>query len=142
LQQLLANPQVKKVYCFIRTSGTGESATERLAAALKTHHQDHIPLSDKLVVLSADLSLPNFALSTTDFMMIRANITHIIHCAWASTLLFHYRASSLNLHPSRVFCPFLCLCAHPDPPTSYSVPRLVWLWELRHQLSFLLRRWL
>lgn len=33
--------------------------------------------------MSADLSQPNLALSASDFLMLKVNTTHIIHCAWA-----------------------------------------------------------
>lgn len=82
LKQLLAVPQVDKVYCFVRTTPSGQSAAARLASALESQFHTGLMDSDKIIVLSADLTKHDFSLSSADFLTLKTNTTHIIHCAW------------------------------------------------------------
>jgi thioester reductase-like protein len=82
LKQLLENPDVDKVFCFVRTFPSGESARERLASALKSNQQSLIAESERIIAWAVDFSQSDFSLTVVELEILRAKTTHIIHCAW------------------------------------------------------------
>jgi thioester reductase-like protein len=68
------------VYCLCRSSS--QSATDRLASALKTHSLSYLHSSAKIYPLTASLSEPNLGLEEDVYASLQKEATHIIHCAW------------------------------------------------------------
>ncbi|KAK6076359.1 hypothetical protein SCUP515_05522 [Seiridium cupressi] len=81
LAALVASENVAKVYTIVRPQGEEcQSVLGRVHNSLEKRGLA-LPL-DKVTVISADMTKPNFGLERPDFDSIRSNITHIIHCAW------------------------------------------------------------
>ncbi|KAK9421780.1 putative NRPS-like enzyme [Seiridium unicorne] len=81
LAALVAAENVAKVYTIVRPQGQEyQSVLARVHDSLENRG---LALSlEKVTVISADMTNPNFGLERPDFDSIRSNITHIIHCAW------------------------------------------------------------
>ncbi|CZR55073.1 related to nonribosomal peptide synthetase MxcG (component of the myxochelin iron transport regul [Phialocephala subalpina] len=79
LIQLVSSPNVTKIYCLIRPSGT-VSAQDRLASALRDRM---MPLDlSKVTAISSDVSARDLGISSGVLSFLGASTTHIIHCAW------------------------------------------------------------
>lgn len=85
LARLLKRDDVAQVYTLVRATSDG-LAHARVIDSLSTRNLIHdLSVSDvkKLTAVSGDLSLPSLGLSVQCLSNLLANVTHIIHSAWA-----------------------------------------------------------
>lgn len=81
LSELDRLTSVSKIYCPLRTKSPTQTASERLKEVL-AQRKVTIKSSDKVVPISCDFTKSNFGFSENMLEQIRAEMTHIIHCAW------------------------------------------------------------
>lgn len=84
LAQVVKNPQVKNVYCFVRASDR-TTAKKRVKSALASKRLTTFKTeeSKKIHCLPADLSKADFGLDSNVFKEIMGSLTIVIHAAWA-----------------------------------------------------------
>ncbi|KAM0806547.1 putative NRPS-like enzyme [Seiridium cardinale] len=96
LAALVASENVAKVYTIVRPQGQEyQSVLARVHDSLEKIGLA-LPL-DKVTVISADMTNPNFGLERSDFDSIKSNTTHIIHCAWPVNFALPISAFSQHL---------------------------------------------
>ncbi|KAH6663644.1 hypothetical protein B0J14DRAFT_682919 [Halenospora varia] len=93
LAQVLANPEISKVYCLVR----GENPMQRILDSLKERHLE-LPASSlaKIVAFSGDLSKPSFDLSSPTYTQMKKEVSLIVHIAWPVN--FNIHLSSFEPH--------------------------------------------
>ncbi|KAH8650872.1 hypothetical protein BGZ60DRAFT_462084 [Tricladium varicosporioides] len=93
LAQVLANPEISKVYCLVR----GENPMQRILDSLKERRLE-LPASSlaKIVAFVGDLSKPNFDLSPTIYAQMKKEVSLIVHIAWPVN--FNIHLSSFEPH--------------------------------------------
>lgn len=79
LQELIASPEVERVYCLNRSDG--ETATARQAASFV--ERGEVPDFSKVTFLRADFSQPLFGLPRATYDALARQATAFIHNAWA-----------------------------------------------------------
>ncbi|QDS74306.1 putative secondary metabolism biosynthetic enzyme [Venturia effusa] len=84
LAQVVKNPQVKMVYCFVRASDR-TSAEKRVQSSLSSRNLTNFTTeeSGKIQCLPVDLSKTDFSLDSSTFKDIMGSLTVVIHAAWA-----------------------------------------------------------
>lgn len=82
LSKLASTPHMAKIYCAVRQGRFPETARERLEKAITSHGFPLSVISEKVIPLIADDSVPELGLQSDVFAQMHAEVTHIIHCAW------------------------------------------------------------
>lgn len=93
LAQVLANPEISKVYCLVR----GENPMQRILDSLKERRLE-LPASSlaKIVAFAGDLSKPSFDLSSATYTQMKKEVSLIVHIAWPVN--FNIHLSSFEPH--------------------------------------------
>lgn len=85
LAQLIARPDIEKVYCLVRAKDSRD-ATHRVQKSLiqrKIYHSLPLPLRRKIHALPSDLSDPYLGLDSATHSTVAQNLASVIHCAWS-----------------------------------------------------------
>ncbi|KAF4612641.1 hypothetical protein D9613_011797 [Agrocybe pediades] len=105
LSELISNAEVSRVYALNRSSKAAGVSTlaERQAKSLVERglESDVILGSDKLVLLEANLNLPDFGLPKDVYQEMLSSVTHILHNAWPvdfNLSLASFESSIKGLH--------------------------------------------
>ncbi|KAF9553775.1 acetyl-CoA synthetase-like protein [Agrocybe pediades] len=105
LAELISNARVSRVYALNRPSKAAGVSTlaERQANSLVERglESDVILGSDKLMLLEANLSLPDFGLPEDVYQEMLSSVTHIVHNAWPvdfNLSLTSFESSIRGLH--------------------------------------------
>lgn len=88
LANLLALPDVTRVYCIVR----GEKPPDRVRKSLQSRSLSVDHIAEKAIIFSGDLSLPNLGIEATALDDIKQHVTHIIHAAWPVNFQLTLRA--------------------------------------------------
>ncbi|KAK2603577.1 hypothetical protein QQS21_004257 [Conoideocrella luteorostrata] len=81
LKQLIADPQIAKVYCLVR----GEDPSTRIRSALRERGFSAtalVPGLDKIVALTAKLDEPDFGVGEEQMIQFTREVSLIVHLAW------------------------------------------------------------
>ncbi|KAH9840963.1 uncharacterized protein C8Q71DRAFT_854811 [Rhodofomes roseus] len=117
LAQLIADPGVTQIYALNRPSKNGQSLRDRQKAAAVDRGLDvDIDGSGKVTLLEADLTLPQFGLTDTNYQEMRNLITHIIHNAWRVDFNLSLASFESNVKGLRRLIDFALSSLHAQPP--------------------------
>ncbi|KAN0112508.1 acetyl-CoA synthetase-like protein [Hyaloscypha variabilis] len=134
LSQLLENPTVTHVYCFVRSKDT-EAAELRVLSALKQRKitpESQTSSLDKLKCFSAKLEEEDLSLIASVYEKLQSEVSTIIHAAWPVNFSLPLRAFEPSLRglgnllqlsqsssrgPRFIFCSSTAAVLGPDHPS-------------------------
>jgi len=117
LARLARDQKVSRVYALNRVSETRIPLYRRQEAALTDRELDVSMLkSDKIVLVEADLTVPNFGLPQDTYLEMQRSVTHIIHTAWKLDFNLSLSSFEPNIEGLRCLIDFALASPRPEPP--------------------------
>lgn len=120
--RLSAMPDVRKVYCLVRTGSPIESY-DRLTQSLRARRV-YSTLDDsarsKLIAVPAVLSEPDLGLGSTAYNSLTTEVTDVIHCAWSVNFNLHLTSFEKDSIAGLKNLLDLCLKAQRPTPASFN----------------------